>query len=328
VKVDGRVLVVDDEPLVVELVRRRLGEAGFRTVAAGCGDEAMRAATEASPPFDVVLAGTHLSDGSGMELVHRLRGDSRTATTSIALMTAARDPEQTFRMLEAGADDCLRKPIDRVELVARVRSLLRIKRQLDELRDANARLEELNTELGRRATTDPLTKLANRQELESRLAHEVDRARRYGHDLGLLVLDIDHFKRVNDTHGHAAGDEVLRRVASVLHESVRRVDLAARYGGEELVVVAPSTDLVGAAKLADRLRRLVERTFVTVPMEGGTHRDLSVTVSVGAAALARGQDAGSLFAAADAALYRAKAGGRNRVERATPPEPALASVHP
>jgi two-component system cell cycle response regulator len=177
-------------------------------------------------------------------------------------------------------------------------------RLLERAKQENARLAAL-------AQTDPLTQTLNRRALTTRLAEELERARRYGSTVTMLVVDLDHFKRVNDGHGHLAGDEVLREMARLLHEAVRAVDVVARYGGEEFVVVLPETTLEGGCAFADRLRERIEgQAFGT----GGRTR-VRLTASVGVAAFpSPGVDTvESLFARADAALYRAKADGRNRV---------------
>lgn len=307
---DGSVLIVDAEPMSGELVARRLEEAGFETSSASGVDEAVSLATSATRPFDVVLVGHQLVDGTGLDLVRRLRADARTAGTSIALLTTLPDPEETMRILDAGADEVLRKPIHRVELVARVRSLHRIKRQVDELRRANTRLGELNAVLEQTATTDGLTGLANRRQLDRRLVEEVERAHRYGSPLSVLLVDVDHFKKVNDGHGHAAGDAVLRAIAAQIRASVRIMDITARFGGEELVVVAPSTSWSGARALGERLRAAIERLEIVAP---GVEPSVRVTASIGVATLTADEDGLGVLARADASLYEAKRGGRNRV---------------
>ena len=322
---EGTVLVVDVEPLSVEFVERRLKDAGFDTVSASRVDEGVAAAFAADPPFDVVLVAHQLPDGTGLDLVRRLRENPRTSAISIALLTSMPDPEETTRILAAGADEVLRKPIHRVELVARVRSLHRIKRQFDELRRTNARLVELNAALEQTATTDGLTRLVNRRYLDERLIEEVLRAQRYGSPLSVLMIDVDHFKKVNDVHGHAAGDAVLRAVAATIKASVRIIDIPARYGGEELVVVAPSTSWTGARVLAERLRGAIEALET---MSAGMEQPIRVTASIGCAALGAEQDGHSLLEAADQALYEAKHGGRNRVVMSgAPPEGPLTGVH-
>jgi diguanylate cyclase (GGDEF)-like protein len=177
----------------------------------------------------------------------------------------------------------------------------------------NASLHET---VQRQAVTDELTGLSNLRELHTVLDREVERSRRFASPLGLVMLDIDNFKMVNDTYGHQQGDEVLAAVASVLREHSRDIDEPARYGGEELAVVLPQTDSEGAAQLAERMREAVERLRVSAASGNGK---LAITASFGVASIPDSAgDKGSLIAAADAALYRAKRGGKNRVERAGP----------
>ncbi|MDO9020983.1 MAG: diguanylate cyclase [Deltaproteobacteria bacterium] len=313
----GRVLVVDAEPMVQELVRRRLGEAGFGTVAAASGQEALAAAEGGG--VDVILLSAALPDGDGLDVLARLRAMPSLEGVSIALMATQRDAESLRRGLAQGADDYLRKPIDRVELTARVQALLRLRRHLAELRRKSERLEELNAALERLATRDALTGVANRGSLEARLAEEVDRWWRYRQPLSVVLLDVDHFKRVNDTHGHGAGDAVLRGVAETLAGAVRKVDFVARYGGEEFVVVAPSTDAAGARILAERVRAAVAGSPVEAAGLDGAPVTVTVTVSLGVVTLPGVPEAAAmrpadLLARADKALYRAKQGGRNRAE--------------
>jgi two-component system cell cycle response regulator len=176
---------------------------------------------------------------------------------------------------------------------------------IESTRSENARLEQL-------AHTDPLTQVLNRRALTERLTREMERSLRYDTCVALLMIDIDHFKRVNDTHGHLVGDDVLRDVAALLNVTVRGTDMVARYGGEEFLVVLPETDDEGAAAFAERIRERIEQH----PLTGRANDcELRVTASIGVATFpaARIESVEDLFARADAALYRAKADGRNRV---------------
>ena len=186
----------------------------------------------------------------------------------------------------------------------------------------NASLHEL---VERQAVTDELTGLANVRAFHSILDREIERARRFENPLGLVMVDLDNFKRVNDEHGHQQGDEVLAGVAAVLRDFSRDIDAPARYGGEELAVVLPGTDVEGAELLAGRIREAIER--LEVPLVEG-RGSLRVTASFGVAALPESAvDKDGLVAAADAALYAAKRGGKNRVESATQrPEPEASSM--
>jgi len=218
-------------------------------------------------------------------------------------LTANRDPQRLARLLRSGASDTIQKPCHPVELIARLELQLRVRRLQGELREKNATLARLST-------TDPVTGLRSRRFAGELLAIEVLRATRYRTPLAVLMADLDHFKRVNDAHGHRAGDIVLAGVGAALRGALRGTDVAGRYGGEEILVVLPQTDLAGAQVLAERLRQAVES--VEVEVAPGTR--VRITVSIGAAALGgelRGAD--DLIEAADGALYRAKEAGRNRV---------------
>lgn len=171
---------------------------------------------------------------------------------------------------------------------------------------AEDRVEEQNRELARLATTDKLTGLANRAKLDEVLDGEIYRADRYGSAFAAIMIDIDHFKRINDDFGHLLGDAVLSGVASILHTTIRESDVAGRWGGEEFLVVLPECGLEGACKMAEKLRGEIASTRFPV--------EVPITCSCGVAAFRAGQSATELTACADAALYRAKRGGRNRVE--------------
>ena len=185
---------------------------------------------------------------------------------------------------------------------------------------------DLHETVQRQAVTDELTGLFNHRRFQEVMTAEVERARRYGHELGLIMLDIDNFKSVNDAHGHLTGDNVLRAVARVLRQSSRDVDEPARYGGEEMAVALPLTDLEGAYQFAERVRGRIEALELPLPNGSGT---LKVTASFGVASLATadGASKSALVAAADAALYEAKRSGKNRTVRATAPTPSSRSVH-
>src|SRR6267154_2558043 len=208
------------------------------------------------------------------------------------------------RSLEIGVNDYLVRPIDKNELLARVRTQIRRKRYTARLRDNVQQSMEM-------AITDGLTGLYNRRYMETHLSTLVEQAAGRGKPLSLLVLDIDYFKAINDTWGHDAGDDVLREFAVRVKKSIRGIDLACRYGGEEFVIVMPETDMAVAALVAERIRRRIAGE--PFPIDQGA-KAIDVTLSIGLAALAGPQDTGAtILKRADQALYRAKRDGRNRV---------------
>ena len=210
--------------------------------------------------------------------------------------------------LELGANDYLVRPVDRNELLARTGTQVRRKRLQDRLQQNYQRSFSL-------ALTDELTGLYNRRYLFAHLDELIERISQGGASAAVLLFDIDHFKKVNDTHGHAAGDDVLRELAARTTNSVRSVDLVARLGGEEFAVVMPETDIASAAEVAERLRLAVATDRFVVRASG---KELDITISVGVAAAEAGHGRDRLLARADEALYSAKTAGRNRVIIAWP----------
>ena len=219
---------------------------------------------------------------------------------------AIAEPEGNSRLvraLELGVNDYISRPLDKNELMARARTQIRKKRYTERLRDN----VQMSIEM---AITDALTGLHNRRYMETHVGSLVEQAAARGKPLTILVLDIDYFKSINDTHGHDAGDDVLREFAVRIRKSIRGIDLACRYGGEEFVVVMPETDMAVATVVAERLRRRIASEPFRI-QQGG--RLVEVTISIGIAALGRDDTAASVLKRADQALYRAKRDGRNRV---------------
>jgi two-component system cell cycle response regulator len=233
-----------------------------------------------------------------------VRSLERTRNLPILAIAEAEDNARLMRGLEIGINDYLIRPIDKNELLARARTQIRKKRYAERLRD--------NVQMSiEAAITDALTSLNNRRYMETHLATLVEQAHARAKPLTVLVLDIDFFKAVNDTHGHEAGDDVLREFATRLKKSIRGIDLACRYGGEEFVVVMPDTDMAVATMVAERLRRRIAADAFAI--NRGEHK-VAVTISIGLAALGGAGDvAADVLKRADQALYRAKRDGRNRV---------------
>jgi two-component system cell cycle response regulator len=233
-----------------------------------------------------------------------VRSLDRTRGVPILMVAEAEDNARLLRGLEIGVNDYLVRPLDKNELLARVRTQIRKKRYSGRLRDN----VQLSMEM---AITDALTGLHNRRYMETHLATLVEQAATRGKPLSLLILDIDYFKSINDNHGHDAGDDVLREFATRIRKSIRGIDLACRYGGEEFVIVMPETDMAVASLVAERIRRKVASEGFRIDQGA---KSLDVTISIGLSALMATEESGAtLLKRADQALYRAKRDGRNRV---------------
>ncbi|MGH7503483.1 MAG: diguanylate cyclase [Longimicrobiales bacterium] len=300
----GRILVVDDNRDNAEIISTRLRFRGYEVEQAGTGEIAL-AAIHSIPP-DLVLLDVMLPDIDGFEISRRVKGDSELPFIPIILVTARDSTEDKIMGFDAGADDYLTKPIVFSELEARVRSMLRIKRLQDEL-------EAKNRELERLSISDGLTGLYNHRHIHGLLREEFERSSRTSEALSVAMLDLDHFKSVNDTYGHQAGDSVLQQLADILRVTARDVDRLGRYGGEEFLAILPATSADGAEVFVERVRAAVERH----PFHIGRDEPLGMTISGGVATYPHEAvwSTEMLIRRADEALYAAKARGRNRVLR-------------
>jgi diguanylate cyclase (GGDEF)-like protein len=253
-----------------------------------------------------------MPDMDGLEVVKRLKADRNLPFIPVIMQTALDSTERMVAGLEAGADDYVTKPINFAELEARVRSLLRIKKLQQELGDRERELSQMNDRLLHISLTDGLTGVDNRRALEQRLHEMFEHSLRLHEPVACVMCDIDHFKKVNDTYGHAAGDEVLKQFAEILKSEAREIDRVGRYGGEEFLLLLPGTVLDSAVTFAERLRQRVDDH--TFSFEGGTLRR---TMSCGVASWPHPRISGreEMLKAADDALYVAKELGRNRVVR-------------
>jgi two-component system cell cycle response regulator len=296
------VMVLEDDDAQRQLYATWLTDEGHEVRVASTLEEGLQLL--ASTDFDLLIVDVLLPDGDGRDLVRQARQVLATAEVPILLLTHLSDIEEKLRGFEAGADDYLVKPIELPELRARVTAQLR-------RRSAMVRLTERLRAAAWRAVTDSLTGAYGRSFFDAHLRQQVALARRFQRPVSVLMLDIDHFKRVNDAMGHLAGDEVLRGLAERLRKRLRMADVLCRYGGEEFVVIFPETSLPSAVQLAEELRDLIGKT----PFRAH-HTEVPITISIGVAC-ARGGTPEALVHAADRALYRAKEMGRNRVEVGT-----------
>jgi two-component system, cell cycle response regulator len=310
----GSVLLVDDNPNNQRRIGQALRDAGHDLKSTASPEEAMRIAIESD--FDLIIVNLHLTGFDGLRLCSQFRSQEFTRQTPILLLIEGEDTVRLAKGLELGINDYLVEPIDRNELLARSHSQIRRKRYQDSLRANFQRSLSL-------VLTDSLTGLYNRRYLEAHLGTLMQRVLGGGRPFALLVIDIDHFKLVNDEFGHAAGDDVLRELSQRLTNSVRNFDLLARMGGEEFVVVMPDASNEVMAAVAERLCQRIARQPFTLTEPA---REINVTISIGCAAASSEEERpDALLKRADDALYRAKRGGRNRIEIAAPP-PANASA--
>ncbi|WBQ13277.1 PleD family two-component system response regulator [Hyphomonadaceae bacterium BL14] len=260
-----------------------------------------REAAHLADGHDLMIVDVSSPRFDGLRLCARVRSEAATRQLPILAVVEADDRRTMVRALDLGVNDVIARPIDGGELAARARTQIRRKTYADALRD---RLEE-SLEM---AVKDPLTGLFNRRYASSRLGQALDGLAAGGEPVSAALMDIDHFKRINDTWGHAAGDAVLEGFAARIMREMRAIDIAARFGGEEFILILPGTRADAALEAAERVRAAVARDAFNGP-EG----DLSVTVSVGVAEARPGDDVEDLIGRADAALYEAKASGRNQV---------------
>lgn len=295
-----KVLIVDDVPLNVELQKTYLLSAGYTVIVAMDGQEAMQKIEQEHP--DLILLDVMMPKLNGFEVCKQIKSNPLTQFIPVVMVTALQEVEDKIRGIEAGADDFISKPFNKMELMARVKSLLRIKFLHDELEDAKLQMERL-------AVTDGLTGLYNHRHFKEQLRQEIDRAKRHQHNLSLLMMDIDYFKFYNDNHGHPAGDDVLRNIAELILKNLRQIDVAARYGGEEFAVILPETNNKSAIIVAEKIRSIVEET--KFPKEENQPNG-SLTLSIGIATFPGDSSGGiELVDTADRRLYKAKQKGRN-----------------
>jgi diguanylate cyclase (GGDEF)-like protein len=313
------VLVVDDDPAVLHLLDRQLSLAGYRVLAAGNGRQAVEIMLQEAP--HIVITDWAMSEMNGVELCRRIRELGVRRFVHIIILTAHAERQRLLEAFEAGANDFVVKPVHPDELLARVRAGERIVQleanlasQQLALHKANAELAILNDKLDQQAGQDDLTGLFNRRETLRRLHDYWATAERHDQPLSCVLIDIDNFKMINDTHGHAVGDTVLRHTVATISRVIRSGEPLGRVGGEEFLLICPMAALHEAGSAAERLRRTVAQT-------GFEHDGLRLQVTLSAGVAARNAPARSpeeLLAQADQALYEAKRAGRNRVCAASP----------
>jgi two-component system cell cycle response regulator len=299
-----RILIAEDDPVSRRLLEVTLHKWGYEVVSCPDGTTAWQTLQRPDSPSLAILDWM-MPGMDGLQVCREVRQQAAEPYVYILLLTARSQKTDIIAGLEAGADDYLTKPFDANELRMRLRAGRRIL-------DLQAELIFVREALRERATRDSLTRLWNRAAIYELLQRELGRVRRTEIPLSIILVDIDYFKRINDTYGHLAGDAVLRETACCMQTVIRPYDGIGRYGGEEFLLVLPECDAAGAMALAERLRDTIAAEAMVLA-EGM----IRITVSMGVATSSLTQEPDALIGAADAALYRAKNGGRNRVELAT-----------
>jgi len=300
------ILIVDDIAQNLQVIGDILEGVGYETTFATSGEQALVRVKVACP--DLILLDLMMPQMNGLEVCEKLKSEPELAEIPVVFLTASNDKKDLIQAFDQGAVDYVTKPFSPPELLSRVRTHLELKHTRDQLKEALHQQCKLTAELNRLATTDPLTQVWNRRHLLTLGQQELNRAKRYHRDLSVLMVDIDHFKKINDTYGHAIGDKVLITLTQTLAKSMRSTDHFGRFGGEEFLVFLPESDSKAAANVAERIRETVATMMISIP-----ETDLTLTVSIGVATHNDDSTIEMLIKQADDALYHAKNQGRNQV---------------
>ena len=290
----SKIFVVEDNNKDLGFLRATLAKEKYTVIHASDGKTALELLEKNQP--DIIILDLLLPDMDGFEICKRLRVEERFSSIPILFFTSSMNLDNKLLGLQLGASDFLGKDCNEAELLLRIRNLLRYKKQYDEV--------------VKLSVIDSLTHVYNRRYFHHRLMDEFERGRRYDREFCCVIIDVDHFKTINDTHGHPVGDDVLRHVAAILRRNIRAADVLCRYGGDEFGLLLPETNFPGAFVTAERVRCIVEKTNFSKP-----DNPIKVTLSFGISSLIEGGVLGmdELVTQADVALYQAKRGGRNQI---------------
>jgi diguanylate cyclase (GGDEF)-like protein len=312
-----KILIVEDSRSNLQVLTQYARSFGAEVIPADNGEKAIAAFATSSP--DLVLLDVVLPDIDGFEVARRIRGmESEGGWTPIIFLSSLGKDEDIERGILAGGDDYLHKPVSEVVLGAKVRAMERLIQMRTSLVGLASELDMANKELQRLSASDALTGIANRRYFDEHITREWRRARRNASSIALMMCDVDHFKLFNDTYGHQAGDDCLRRVAGAIATSLERgSDLAARYGGEEFVVVLCETAIGGALIVAEKIRHAIHA--LNIPHAASSLGRVTLSIGLAAAVPELDDASDNLIAMADKALYDAKHNGRDRVCRAPRP---------
>lgn len=301
-----RILLVDDTPVNLMIAGKALEKEGYDLYIADSGPLALELAK--TTEFDLILLDIMMPDMDGFETYAQLRKLANYETVPILFLTAKVDIESVIHGFELGAMDFIRKTFNEAELKARVKTHVELKKTREELEKKNKSLQKAYEALEITASTDSLTQLFTRREMNKRMEYSLANFERNHRPFSVIIADIDFFKRINDTYGHECGDYVLISVANLLKDSIRKVDSAARWGGEEFLLLLPDTDACGAANLAEKIRNMVdEQVFLY------KETSFRITMTLGICEYEKNMALDQLISNADRALYEGKETGRNRV---------------
>lgn len=298
----SHLMLIDDDMVQSRRITERFIAAGYKIDSFSDHKLALEHARN-QPNIDLIIISTQLADIDGLRLATQFKAIEQVRHVPIIMMVEEDEQHLMLKGLELGVNDYLLSPVDFNEMFARVKTQIRRKKYQEALKSNYQESVSM-------AVTDGLTRLYNRHYLDTHLKNLAKQALDTGRNLSVVIMDMDHFKKVNDTYGHGVGDEVLKALADIIVKTIRSADLAARYGGEEFVVLMPETDAARAYEAAERLRKSIESTPLVV-----SHPDspLHKTVSIGYATMTANDTPQSLLKRADDALYEAKEAGRNRV---------------
>ncbi len=296
-KKDPLVLIVDDVPKNLQVLGTMLSNENYRIAAASNGKQAIEIANDILP--DLILLDIMMSGLNGYETCTILKSNSKTREIPVIFLTAKIEIEDVVKGLKVGAVDYVTKPFNSFELLARVKTHVELKTNRDLLKEQNILLEKLSI-------TDSMTGLYNHQFIIDSLSKRIAESSRYKQPLSVAMMDIDFFKKVNDSYGHAFGDHVLIKISSIIEDMIRKTDMVGRYGGEEFLIVFTNTDLKSALKTTERIRESIKDHKWDKPK-------LEITISGGVGQV-EDEDTSEIVINVDNLLYKAKANGRNRVE--------------
>ncbi|HAC62939.1 MAG TPA: diguanylate cyclase response regulator [Cyanothece sp. UBA12306] len=294
------ILIVDDISKNIQLLIEILDSLGYATTFAIGGKQALERVKIVKP--DLILLDLMMPEINGIEVCRIIKSEEETADIPILFLTASNEKDHLLQAFEEGAVDYVTKPFKTSELLARVKTHLELKKTQNELKLAYKKMQKL-------ANTDPLTGIANRRYLLDFAQKEFQRILRYHNNLSLLMIDIDHFKRINDTYGHDNGDKAIKNIVFSIESCIRKIDLLGRFGGEEFVVILPETPMKGALEVAERIRALIASQSLILEED-----TVTLTVSIGIVSYtSEDKTIGQMIQRADRSLYQAKTGGRNRI---------------